>query len=67
MLGSGGGGRGGRGGPRGGFARGGAPGGGHGGGGLRELDIRDQRKVIGVLRMAKFKVTHRYVPFIHIS
>jgi eukaryotic translation initiation factor 2C len=59
MLGSGGGGgRGGRGGFRGGPGRGGAPGG-HGGAGLRELSPIEQRKVLGVLRMAKFKVTHR--------
>jgi hypothetical protein len=48
MLMSGGGGRG----------RGGPP---RGGGGLRELDLRDQRRVLGVLRMAKFRVTYRYV------
>jgi hypothetical protein len=31
------------------------------GGGLRELDLRDQRRVLGVLRMAKFRVTYRCV------
>ena len=51
MLASGGGGGRGRGGPpRGGGGRGGA---------LRELDLRDQRRVLGVLRMAKFRVTYR--------
>ena len=67
MLGGGGaGGRGGRGGPprggRGAPGRGGAPGG-HGGGALRELTKLQQKRVIGVLRMAKFRVTHRHVMF----
>lgn len=62
FLGIGGGGGGGRGGARGrggfgGPSRGGAPGG--GGAGLQSLTPQEVRKLNGILRNAKFTVTHR--------
>lgn len=63
MGGGGGGGRGGRGGMRGGFGgRGGAPGGG-GAPAIQNLSPHQLKQLNGILRNAKFTVTHRYVPF----
>lgn len=60
-LGGGGGFRGGRGGPRGGFARGGGHMHGGGGASVQELNDRHISKLNGILRNARFTVTHRSV------
>lgn len=66
MGGGGSGGRGGRSGARGGFGgRGGAPGGG-GAAPLQQLSPSDIKKLNGILRNAKFMVTHRSVYTSHL-